>query len=75
MGALPSMGVVSNSFNDTCRPVESGKVNSGTFWPTCGAPVDGGSQRAKTKYEKRNSAIIATLSVAKIDVMIFERVG
>src|SRR6185503_4236506 len=74
-GALPFIGVVRSSLSDTCFPDVSGRVNSGTRWPTCGAPLEAGSQRPPMKIIKMNIANTATLSKLKIELTIFERIG
>ena len=71
LGALPSIGDVNSSFSETCFPVVSGKLNSGARWPTCGAPLEAGSQRAAIKTVNTNSAITRTLRVATSELTIF----
>src|SRR5688572_16496178 len=69
------MGAVRSSISETCFPVVSVSVKSGACWPTCGAPLEEGSQRAATKTVKTKNPITTTLNVAMIEVTIFERVG
>lgn len=69
------MGAVRSSVSETCLPVVSARLNSGACWPTCGAPLDGGSQRAATKTAKTKNPTTATLTAATIEVITFERVG
>src|SRR5215216_4909028 len=68
------MGDVSSSLRETVLPDVSGRLKSGTRWPTCGAPFDGGSQRPTTKIVKTNIANTATLNTLTIELMILERV-
>src|SRR5215204_1604665 len=69
------MGVVKSSLSDTVLADESGRLKSGTRWPTCGAPLEAGSQRPTTKIVKTNIANTTRLNALMIAATILERVG
>src|SRR5512145_1042902 len=64
-----------SSLRLTCFPVESVRVKSGAFWPTCGAPVEAGSQRAAMKTTKTKKEKTTRLRALTIAVTIFDLVG